>query len=176
MISSRQWKLSLVAVFWFIWRKVTHTGETPDFGGIHKKYELRVSFNKSDYFLIRNSNENILTYLLLTRGKKNKCILIGIVYWASSSRLSSFVHHVVVDVKLGPLEKLFVLTIFNGFIGLCRVSIMQYMELLDKKLTGPGPEMSVHPGVIFILFFSFFVTFFLTENHEAACFTEEHST
>ena len=85
-------------------------------------------------------------------------------------------HHVVVDVKLGPLEKLFVLTIFNGFIGLCRVSIMQYMELLDKKLTGPGPEMSVHPGVIFILFFSFFVTFFLTENHETACFTEEHST
>ena len=30
-------------------------------------------------------------YLLLTRGSKNKWILIGIVYWASSSRLSSFV-------------------------------------------------------------------------------------
>ena len=30
------------------------------------------------------------------------------------------------------------------------------MELLDKKLTGPGPEISVHPGVAFFLsFFSF---------------------
>ena len=61
------------------------------------------------------------------------------------------------------------------------------MELLDKKLTAPGPEISVHPGVTFILFFFcyyylfiylFFVcvTFFLTENREAACFTEEHFT
>ena len=40
------------------------------------------------------------------------------------------------------------------------------MELLDKKLTGPGPEISVHPGVTFFLFFSFsfFVTYFLTET------------
>ena len=54
---------------------------------------------------------------------------------------------------------------------------MYYMELLNKKLAGPGPEMSVHPGVTLILFFSFFfVTFFLTENLEAACFTEEHPT
>ena len=112
------------------------------------------------YFLIRNSNENNLIYLLLTRWRKNKWILIGIVYWASSGRLSSFVHHVVVNVKLDPQEKLFVLTIFSGFIGLCRVSIMQYMELLDKKLTGPGPEMSVQPGATFILFFSFFCDFF----------------
>ena len=69
------------------------------------------------------------------------------------------------------------------------------MELLDEKLTGPGPEISVHSGVTFILFFFLilfvylficlfvylfiylfiFVTFFLTENREAACFTEEHS-
>ena len=77
-----------------------------------------------NYFLIRNSNENNLIHLLLTRGKKTKWILIGIVCWASSSRLSSFVHHVVVDVKLGPQEKLFVLTIFSGFIGLCRLSVM----------------------------------------------------
>ena len=45
------------------------------------------------------------------------------------------------------------------------------MELLDKKLTGPGSEISVHPGVTFFLFL-FFVTFFLTENLEAKCFTE----
>ena len=38
-----------------------------------------------------NSNENNLIYLLLTRGRKSEWILIGIVYWASSSRLSSFV-------------------------------------------------------------------------------------
>ena len=42
----------------------------------------------------------------------------------SCSRLRSFVHHVVVDVKSGPQEKLFVLTIFSDFTGLCRVSIM----------------------------------------------------
>ena len=36
-----------------------------------------------------------------------------IVYWASSSRLSSFVYHVVGDVKLDPQEKLFVLTTFS---------------------------------------------------------------
>ena len=77
-----------------------------------------------NYFLIRNSNKNNLTYLLLTRGKKTKWILIGIVYWASSSRLSSFVHHVVRDVKLDAQEKLFVLTTFSRFIGLCRVSVM----------------------------------------------------
>ena len=63
------------------------------------------------------------------------------------------------------------------------------MEILDKKLAGPGPEKSVHPGVTFILFvfflnfiylsiylfiylficlfIYFFVTFFLTENCEA---------
>ena len=43
---------------------------------------------------------------------------------ASSSRLRSFVHHVVGDVKLDAQEKLFTLTTFSGFIGLCRVSIM----------------------------------------------------
>ena len=100
-----------------------------------------------------------------------------VCYWASSSRLSSFVHHVVRDVKFDAQEKLFVLTIFSRFIGLCRVSVMQYMELLDKKLTGSGPEISVHPGVTLILpFFFFFVTFFLTENREAACFTGDYST
>ena len=62
-----------------------------------------------------------------------------------------------------------------------RVILSQHnvtMELLYKKLTGPGPEISLHPGVTFFLFFFslFFVTFFLKENLEAACFTDEHST
>ena len=29
---------------------------------------------------------------------------------------------------------------------------VQYMELLDKKLAGPGPEISVHPGVTLFFF------------------------
>ena len=40
------------------------------------------------------------------------------------NRLSSFVHYVVRDVKLDAQEKLFVLTTFSRFIGLCRVSVM----------------------------------------------------
>ena len=51
-------------------------------------------------------------------------ILIGIVYWPSSSRLRSFVHHVVEDVNLDAQEKLFVLTTFSRFVGLCRVRII----------------------------------------------------
>ena len=49
----------------------------------------------------------------------------------------------------------------------------QYMKFLDKKLTGSAPEISVDPGVAHFLFFVLlsFVTFFLTENREATCFT-----
>ena len=128
-------------------------------------------------FQFVNSNKNNFIYLLLTRGRKNKWILIGIVYWASSSRLRLAVHHVVRDIKLYAQEKLFVLMTFSRFIGLCRVSVMWYMELLDKKLTGTGPEISVHLGVTLSFLFSFFiVTFFLTENRGAACFTGNYST
>ena len=49
------------------------------------------------------------------------------------------------------------------------------MERLDKKLTGPGPDISVHPGITLFLLL-FFVTFFQTENREAACFTGDYST
>ena len=71
-----------------------------------------------------NSHENNLIYIFLTRGRKNKWVLTGIVYWASSSHLNSFVHHVVRDVKWDVQEKLFVLTTLSRFIGLCRVSVM----------------------------------------------------
>ena len=57
-------------------------------------------------------------------------------------------------IKLDAEEKLFVLTTFSRFIGLSKVGVMQYKELLNKKLTGPGPEISVHPSVT--LFLSFF--------------------
>ena len=56
--------------------------------------------------------------------KKIYIFLIEIVYWVSSSRLRSFVHQVLGDVKLGAQEQLFVLTTFSKFIGLCRVSKM----------------------------------------------------
>ena len=65
-----------------------------------------------------------------------------------------FVYHLESDVKLDAQEKLFLQTTFSGFIGLCR---------LDKNLTGPGPEISIHLGVT--LFLSFFVTFFLLQPH-----------
>ena len=48
------------------------------------------------------------------------------------------------------------------------------MERLDKKLTGPGPEISVHLGVTFFLSF-LFVNFFLIENCEDASFTVDYS-
>ena len=79
--------------------------------------KIRINSN-SNYFVIRKLKRNNFIYLLLTREKKNKWILIEIVYWASTSRLSSFVHHVVRDVKLDAQEKLFVLTTFSRFIEL----------------------------------------------------------
>ena len=85
--------------------------------------KIRINSN-SNYFVVRKLKRNNLIYLLLTREKKNKWILIEIVYWASTSRLSSFVHHVVRDIKLDAQEKLFVLATFSRFVGLCRVSVM----------------------------------------------------
>ena len=77
---------------------------------------------------------------------------------ASCTRLRSFVHHLVSDVKLDAQEKRFVLTTFSRFIGLCRV-ILVCMVFMDKKLTEPGPETSVHPSVT--LSFLFFLFLFL---------------
>ena len=77
--------------------------------------------------------------------------MIEIVNWTSSSRLSLFVHDVVGDVKFDAQKMK-----LSGFIGSCRINILQYisgMELLDKKLAGPGPEISVHPGVTMVVFF-----------------------
>ena len=76
-----------------------------------------------------------------------------IVYSGKLQPSQVFGHHVVGDVKLDAQEKLFGLTTFNRFIGLSRGSIMLYMKLMDKKVTG-----------------------FLTESREAACFTGEFST
>ena len=86
--------------------------------------------------------------------------------WAYSSRLTAFVYYVVVDVKLGAQEKLFVLLTFSSCTGLCRIRILWYMQFLDKKRARSGPEISVHPGVTLSFFFSFFVIFLLTEIRE----------
>ena len=77
---------------------------------------------------------------------------------SSCSLLRSFVHLIVGDVKLDAQEKRFVLTTFSRFIGLCRVSLI-CIVLIYKKLTEPGPETSVHPGVT--LSFLFFLSLFL---------------
>ena len=45
------------------------------------------------------------------------------------------------------------------------------MKFLDKKLTGPGLEISFDLGVTLFFSLFFFVTFFLTENREAALLT-----
>ena len=131
-----------------------------------RSLKILISFS---YFKI-----TIFIYCWKEKGKKIdfdwNCLLD---YWASSSRLSLFDHHVVGNVKLDVQEKLFVLTTFSGLIRLCRVSIMQYIELLDKKLTGRGPEISVHP--VSLSFCLFLWTFFLTENREFACFTGDYS-
>ena len=49
------------------------------------------------------------------------------------------------------------------------------MEHLVKKLAGPGPQISVQPGVSLFLFF-FFWNFFLTGNRGTAFFTGDYST
>ena len=46
-----------------------------------------------------NSNENNLIYFLLTNGKEEQWIVSELFIRASCSRLRSFVHHIVVDVK-----------------------------------------------------------------------------
>ena len=60
------------------------------------------------YFLISKLKQK-KNYLFTLDKRDKKLIFIGIVYWASSSRLSSFVHLVVGDAKLDAQEKLFVL-------------------------------------------------------------------
>ena len=113
-------------------------------------------------FLFVNSNENNLIYLLLADGKEEQMNFVSELFTrASCSHLRSFVHHVVRDVKLNAQEKLFVLATFNSFIGLCRVSLIEYMELLDKKLTGPGPDISVHLGATLSFSFFYFIIFFV---------------
>ena len=64
-----------------------------------------------NYFLIRKLKQKQPYLFTLDKREENKYILIGIVYWLSSSRLSSFVQHVVGDVNLDAQEKLFVITI-----------------------------------------------------------------
>ena len=42
VICSSQYIMSLVAIFWVIWRKMMQTREVPDFWGLHKNMNLRV--------------------------------------------------------------------------------------------------------------------------------------
>ena len=87
----------------------------------------------SNYFLIRRLKLKQLYLFTLDKREEKQidfdwsCLLCKFQlsqYWASSSRLISFVHHVVGDAKLDAQEKLFAITTFSGFIGLCRVNII----------------------------------------------------
>ena len=95
----------------------------------------------------------------MTSERKNEWILNEIVYLASSSHLSSFLHHVVGDVKLDVQEKLILLMTSKDFTALYRISILQHMELLDKKLVGLGPEISFHLVSTLSLLFDFLIFF-----------------
>ena len=86
------------------------------------------------------------------------------------------VHHVIINVTLDTQEKLFVLTTFRRFIRVLQSQHNVVMERLDKKPTGPGPEISVHQGVTLFLSFFVCVTFFLKETRKAAWFTGDYST
>ena len=124
-----------------------------------KKQYISVFVKLMIIFFFLNLNEDNLIYFLLTNGKEEQMTFESELFIrASCSRLRSFVHHVMRDVKLDAQEKLFVLTTFSRFIGLS--SVMQYMELLDKKLTRTGPEILVHPGVTLLSFSFFFVWHF----------------
>ena len=58
-------------------------------------------------FQFVNSNENNLIYFPLTNGKEEQINFVSeLLIRASCSRLRSFVHHVVGDVKLDAQEKL----------------------------------------------------------------------
>ena len=63
---------------------------------------------------------------------------------------------------------------------LVRASYYSTWNVWTKKSTGPGPEISVHPGVtlscILSLLLVFFVKFSLTENRKAACARGNQST
>ena len=52
------------------------------------------------YFLIRKRKQKERYLFILDKREEKQMDLIGMVYWASPSRLRSFLHHVVRDIKL----------------------------------------------------------------------------
>ena len=57
-ISSSQWNMSLVSIFWVIWRKIMHTCKAPDLWGLHKNMNCAFPLKKLKSFeVILNSFE-----------------------------------------------------------------------------------------------------------------------
>ena len=93
--------------------------------------EILLIFRFFHYFLIRKLKRKEPHLFTLDKREEKQMdfdwnYLLGkfqpsqlVWYWASSSRLSSFVHHVVTDVKFDAQGELFVLTTLSKFIGLC---------------------------------------------------------
>ena len=115
-------------------------------------YKFLQDVSRKIIFQFVNSNENNLIYLFVTSGRKNKWILIVIVYlgMVQPAQLVCTPHSRRYKIE----EKL--LMAFTSFIGLCRISTLSYMEILIKKLAGPGPgaEISVHPSLTLSFFLS----------------------
>ena len=53
VITSSQWIMSLVSIFWVTWRKVMQTCEAPDFWGLHK--------NKNCSFPLKKTQTQVLS-------------------------------------------------------------------------------------------------------------------
>ena len=136
---------------------LVHTREKmrKDQGKRQETVEKPAKHKNEVIFQFVNSNENNFIYLLLTRGRKKmdfdqNCLLrkfqpSQIVCTPRSRRCKTRCSRKTVCANDN-----------QRVIGLCRVSIMQSMDFLDKKLTGPGPEISVDPGVTLFLFFVVF--------------------
>ena len=68
VIRSSQWNMSLVRIFWVIWRKVMHTREVPDFWGLHKNLNCAfpLCFGKIAYQVVKSRSNLIIFKTFIT--------------------------------------------------------------------------------------------------------------
>ena len=68
VILSSQWNMSLVRIFWVIWRKLMHTREVPDFWGLHKNLNcvFPLLFGKIAYQVVKSHSNLIIFKTFIT--------------------------------------------------------------------------------------------------------------
>ena len=110
VICSSQYIMSLVGIFWVIWRKMMQTREVPDFWGLHKNMNLRV-ISTVCYFFKNICRSGICMsyfcklYNIFLTFLENKAIQATQQYFFSFSFLS--VNCSSVDCKLCTLFRKF---------------------------------------------------------------------